>query len=131
MRLASAALQLARAAVAAGGKQVAWHLARCLVGHARDFDAGVLPEEVVLPYAAEVETAMRPALEAAAGTALGADARSQATLPSTLGGFAVHSPAQTVQPERVDGLGDDEAVHGALASHGLGPRGLDRLLLEV
>ena len=61
VRLGDAVVQLARAPIAAGGRQVAWHLARCLVGHVLDFDVCVLPLALTGPYGREVEGA-RPDL---------------------------------------------------------------------
>ena len=96
VRLAGAALQLAAAPVAAGGRQVAWHIGRSLVGHALDFDASVLPEAIVASYAAEVEEAMWPVLEQAPDTKFDGHHRQQAMLPTMLGGLQVHGPSATL-----------------------------------
>jgi hypothetical protein len=97
--LADRVLEMVRIAPPAGAKQAAFALARCLISHALDYDASVLPCSLVLPHARildqKVLEIIALTLDATAADSLPADALAQLALPQRLGGMQVDLPSHT------------------------------------
>ena len=55
VRLADAALEMVRLAPPSSAKQAAFSIGRCIIAHALDYDAGVLPCSSLLPHARELD----------------------------------------------------------------------------
>ena len=90
LALARRACQLARAAPQTGGRQPAFAIARGIISHALDFDAGVLPCSVLLPYADQINTAVLEVVAASMdvdAAALTPLMRRQLWLPRRWGGL--------------------------------------------
>ena len=94
MRLAARLEQMVDAAPPAGAKQPALAIARQVVAHSLDFDAGVLPCEVILPYARKLDQAVESVVAKCMDIAHGQlpeKAVAQMHLPRRLGGLQVSS----------------------------------------
>ena len=83
----------------AGAKQAAFALARCLISHALDYDASVLPCSLVLPHARildqKVLGIIALTMDAPTPDSLPADALAQLALPQRLWGMQVDLPSHT------------------------------------
>ena len=93
VQLADAAVKLAEAAPPAGGRQAAWMLSRCIIRHALDYDARVLPGAIVAPHADIVESAAQKVEAIVTGDDFGEGCQLQARLPVRCGGLQLHSPS--------------------------------------
>ena len=97
--LAERTLEMVSLAPPAGAKQAAFNVARCIVAHALDYDAGVLPSSSLLPHA---EVLDRAVLDVVCATLdcradeLPQPARSQLQLPASLGGVHLVLPSHVV-----------------------------------
>ena len=106
--LADRVCEMVRLAPPAGAKQAAFALARCLISHALDYDASVLPCSLVLPHARildqKVLGIIALTLDAPAADSLPADALLQLALPQRLGGMQVDLPSHTAPLARAASL---------------------------
>ena len=100
-------LEQVAAAPPAGAKQAAFALARCVAAHALDFDAAVLPCGLVLPYAAEVDSAVMQVCAATIDLPpdqLTEAQRVQLYLPRRLAGMQVNQAVTTTPLARTASL---------------------------
>jgi hypothetical protein len=91
--------EMMRIAPPAGAKQAAFALARCLISHALDFDASVLPCSLVLPHASildqKVLEIIALTMDVPTAAELPPEALAQLNLPQRLGGLQVDLPSHT------------------------------------
>ena len=107
LRLCRRASLMVDAAPPCGGRQPAFALARTVIAHALDYDAGVLPCSLVLPHAQRLDQAVRDLVCHTAD--ISPDERSlpleiQLALPRRLGGMQVAAATTVVPCARVAAL---------------------------
>ena len=124
LRLARRAVALARAAPPAGGRQPAFAIARTIIAHALDFDAGVLPSRVLLPHAERLDLAVMEVIVASIGlqeSGLTQLQQQQVYLPRRLGGLQVSRSSTLVPLARAAALmRHGPGLRDEIATWGLG-----------
>ena len=101
--VADATLQMIKIAPPAAAKQAGFTIARCVIAHALDFDAGVLPCSSLLPHAGVVDEAVGQIAAACLDESLAAldpDQRMQMRLPTRLAGLQLDQPTHVIPMAR-------------------------------
>ena len=135
LRTADVALELIAAAPQASAKQAACAIARCIVARSIDYDAGVLPSSLLLPYAEQVTERVHDVIAASMDVTrdkLDPAALAQTSFKTHCAGLQVEVPSLTVPMARAARLIEDgPALRGAVRewADGLGvqldPKTLD------
>ena len=96
LKLSDAILQMINLAPQAGARQAGFALARCVVAHSLDFDAGVLPCSLLLPHAGAIDRAVIAIAAASIDlrtTELSEQQRQQMCLPTRFAGLQLDLPS--------------------------------------
>ena len=120
VKLADKLEQLLLLAPPAGAKQAVFTMARVILCHALDFDAGVLPSRILLPHTSALDECILRLVAATLDLSredLPQRVCTQLCLPRSLGGLQLTLPSRTAPLARVAGvLATGPAVRQAIAS---------------
>ena len=141
LKLAAATLEMIAHAPPAGARQAGFAIARCLVAHSMDYDAGVLTCSALLPHASDIDHAVLSITTATMGIQpndLAEEMRLQLKLPTCYAGLSVNSISHVIPLARAAKLVEiGPAVRAEVASwvssDALDPRkydGVDQAMAE-
>ena len=94
-KLAAATREMMAVAPQAGARQVGFAIGRCVIAHALDFDAGVLPCSMLLPHASTIDKVVLDVVSASMDVQaadLTAQQYQKIGLPARLAGLGVDMP---------------------------------------
>ena len=113
LKLAEATLEMIALAPPAGARQAGFTLARSVIAHSLDYDAGVLPCSALLPHASVIDQAVLSITAATMGVSpheLTEDVRLQMRLPTRYAGLQLDSVDHIVPLARVAKLIGDACL---------------------